>query len=565
MYIMYAWFVTTDHCDNDDNIKKAYSLAMKQGLGRSRNFHLLLVGAENTGKTSLISSFLKEKFVESLPTTEGVDVKTCKVDYENWDKISSSDKNDMLRSQADKESKDKVLKKLVDPSSSPSSQAHSHLHIKRSSIEHAFTSTQSLSYSFKSGLQNMQKSSSKSVKYDANSLIASLWDFAGQVIFHNSHSIFISNHGATIITFNAAGNLRDKIITRKGTLQPPECSTTISSIHYWLQVVNSVCSVTENVLLVGTHIDEIPGSIEEARELVRNEMLPELEYELCGKPYARQIAGCSKGLKVALEQSCFFISNRNRDIEIEHLKVAAVTIATSLNGQAPIFFLKIEQALQKCNEKVISVSKMFDLVVKATSSSDEDTSSLDKNSSEFKGILTHFHNNRTILHFSKIESLKNLVILSPNWLAKLFSYVISYEVGSSCELDWAWKWQETHGILHQSLLQHMLDKFHSEHRADIQVNKQQVVDIFLCFHLLARITSKTRFSEKHMPTLPESGDSFIVPSLLRVDDSRNPPEREQERIIYFMFNSGFIPMTLLNQLIAECICRSVRRNDQLFW
>ena len=113
----------------------------------------------------------------------------------------------------------------------------------------------------------------------------------------------------------------------------------------------------------------------------------------------------------------------------------------------------------------------------------------------------------------------------------------------------------------------MLDKFHSDYPVVelLQVTKQQVVDILLCFHLLACITREEWFVEEGLPPLPEDGDTFIVPSLVCADDDRNPPETEQERTIYFMFNSGFIPTSLLNQLIAECICRSVRRNDQLLW
>ena len=153
-------------------------------------------------------------------------------------------------------------------------------------------------------------------------------------------------------------------------------------------------------------------------------------------------------------------------------------------------------------------------------------------------------------------------------LAKLFSYVTaaeSYKTGS--EFDWAWRWLTKYGILHECLLQHMLDKFHSDHPVDglIQVTKQQVKDILLCFHLITCITREAWFSEGGLPPLPDSGDTFIVPSLVRSDDNRNPPETDRERIIYFMFNSGFIPTSLLNQLIAECICRSVRRNDRLLW
>ena len=87
----------------------------------------------------------------------------------------------------------------------------------------------------------------------------------------------------------------------------------------------------------------------------------------------------------------------------------------------------------------------------------------------------------------------------------------------------------------------------------------------MCFHLLARISREEWFAEEGLPPLPEDGDTFIVPSLVCASDDRNPPETEQERTIYFMFNSGFVPTSLLNQLIAECICRSVRRNDRLLW
>ena len=208
-----------------------------------------------------------------------------------------------------------------------------------------------------------------------------------------------------------------------------------------------------------------------------------------------------------------------------------------------MFFLKIEQALLQLNKDIISTSKIFDLVV-------ENTVQLDKYSPEFfNGILKYFHDNRTILHFSQIESLTDLVILSPNWLAKLFSYVIaaqSYNTGN--EFDWAWKRLTNYGILHECLLQHMLDKFHSDHPGDssLQVTKQQVVDILLCFHLLARITREAWFAEEGLPKLPDSGDTFIVPSVVCATSDRNPPHTEYERIIYFKFNNDFIPTSILN-------------------
>ena len=562
-----------DHC-NDDDIKRIYSQVIEQGLDQSINFQLLLVGAENTGKTSLISSFLEEEFVEEQSITKGADVKVCKVHSKNWSRITDKEKSDMLLRRCSDLCKDEVLKSVADSSLSTSSEpSFPNLPRRMSYPDVLFTiaplpksfmthcSSGAAEYSSKPHPQNMQEAPLNIEQDSTDSLIASLWDFAGQTIFHNSHSVFISDSGVTVITFNASLELTDKIIPRECSFQPPECYTIISSIHYWLQVVNSVCSVKENVLLVGTHIDKLHFDLKEARKIAREKILPVLDKELLEKPYAQHIACIGEGLTIALKKSCFFVSNKYRDEEIEYLKAAAVEVAALLREEKPIIFLKIEQALLQLNKQVISVSIMLDIVSR-------NGFSFNKNSPEFKGILKHFHNNRVILHFSQIESLKDLVILSPNWLTKLFSYVIagqSYSTGG--ELDWAWKRLTKYGILHERLLQHMLNRFNSNYTSTglIKVTKQQAVDILLYFHLLVCITSEVLFAEEDFFQLPERGDTFIVPSLVRADDYRTPPRTEKEKIIYFKFNSGFIPMSLLNQLIAECICRSVRRNDRLLW
>ena len=511
-------FITIDYCNSKNDIKKAYSLAMKQGIDESRNFQLLLVGAENTGKISLISSFLQEKFVEGQAPTKGVDVEVCKVYCKDWEKISHSYMNTILHNQISDQCKDNVLKTMADSTilSSPESSLNSQS-AKRGSIPGVlFTTAVPLAKSMIASHgstpypKHMEETS---LQYNSNSLIASLWDFAGQVIFHNSHSIFISDNGVTVVTFNASMELTNTIIPREGSPRLSECCTIISSIHYWLQVVNSVCSVGENVLLVGTHIDKLHSNLEVARKMAIELILPVLEKELCDKPYTQHLAGISEGLRTALQQSCFFVSNKYRDEEITKLKTACVKVAASLRQNKPIFFLKIEQALLQLNKHIISISEMLDLVV-------ENVFQLDTCSPEFNGILKYFHENRTILHFSEIESLKNLVILSPNWLAKLFSYVIaahSYKTGS--EFDWAWKRLTNYGILYECLLQHMLDKFHLDYPVDssVQVTKKQVVDILLCFHLLARITREAWFADEGYHKLPNSGDAFIVPSLISID------------------------------------------------
>ena len=393
--------------------------------------------------------------------------------------------------------------------------------------------------------------SSKASLYDPDSLNATLWDFAGQTIFHNTHSVFISEEGVTIITFNASVELTSEINPRDNSPSLQEKSTGISSIHYWLQVVDSMCSVEGSegdlspllptALLAGTHIDKLHPDIKEARKIAKKMILPLLVKELSKKSYAQHLAGSGKGLMAALEQFCFFVSNKVRD---ERLKKSAVKAAASLRKKHPIFFLKIEKALLSHNKQVISKLMLLEIIAQSTFS-------LAENGAQFEAILRYFHNKRTILHFSKVKSLQDLVILSPRWLAKLFSYVITAHtyVTMASDLDNAWERLTKHGILQENLLKHMLKKFYSDHSGAISISYQQVVDILLCFHLVARIW----FCEEGCPSLPDNGDVFIVPSLVPRDATKVPPSSDRERIIYFVFENGFVPVSLLNQLIADCM------------
>ena len=550
----------------------AYALAMKEGLAESRDLQVLLVGAENTGKTCLVSSFLGEQFVEGQSATDGADVEVCELYCKEWTRISHSDKTDHLQYQFASQCKNDAIKKMspqiIRQENSTSTTVEEN---KTTSIPVRKTQDAVYSDIDSHGMQDiLQTASSEAPQYDPDSLNVTMWDFAGQTIFHNTHSIFISEEGVPIITFNASVELISEINPRDNSPPLQEKSTGISSIHYWLQVVDSMCSVEGSegdlspllptALLAGTHIDKLHPDIKEARKMAKKMILPLLEKELCEKSYAQHLAGSRKGLMAALEQFCFFISNKFRDKEIKRLKNSAVKAAATLRKKQPIFFLKIEKALLSHNEQVISKSMLLEIIAQSTFP-------LAENGAEFKAILRYFHNKRTILHFSKVKSLQDLVILSPRWLAKLFSYVITahtYDKMAS-DLDKASKRLTKHGILQENLLEHMLKKFYSDHSSAISISYQQVVDILLCFHLVARITKEAWFCEEGCSSLPDHGDIFIVPSLVPRDTTKVPPSSDQERIIYFVFENGFVPVSLLNQLIADCICHNVQRRNRLLW
>ena len=544
-------------------MKLAYSYALKFGVAYSRELQILMVGSENSGKSCLITSFLGEAFIEGQIATNGAETEVCKIYCKNWSRMNISDMTMHLHDQFISQFKRNALKAM--PSRSNQKFVYPSSSDKESAPKVQLTENLPSPYP-----KDIQEASSHTPTLDPDSLNAVVWDFAGQVIFHNTHSIFISESGVPVITFNASMTVTAEVVVREGATPPAECCTIIESIHYWLQVVDSMCSIKGSdadyspllptALLAGTHIDKLHDDIKEARKIAKKIILPVLEKELLGKPYVRHLAGMENGIKSALEKFCFFLSNKCRDEELDRLKDVTIAVASSLRREQPIFFLKIEQSLLLQKEQIISKSKMAEIVADSSFPLTED-------SSEFEGVLEYFHTKRTILHFSQIESLKDLVILSPQWLAKLFSYVITAHsyITEGTELDDAWKQLTENGILRENLLVHMLDKFLSDYPITVHITKQQVVDILLCFHLVALISREAWFAETGYPSIPESGDTFIVPSLVPRDDTKTIPSTDKERIIYFKFHTGFIPTSVLNQLIADCVRRNVKRKDQLLW
>ena len=335
----------------------AYSLAIKQGEAQSRDLQVLLVGVENTGKTCLVASFLGEKFVEGLAATEGTDVDVCKIYCRDWKRISDTEKTDHLHHQFVDHYRGSALNRLLstESDSSANSASPTSTTIERHTPDHTSidfmpASTGSLTFNRqpKPHPHNMHSPSPNSTQYDSDSLNAVVWDFAGQVIFHNTHSIFISEGGVSVITFDASVDLTDQVTPREGSSPLPESCTGISSIHYWLQVVDSVSSVKGSegglspllptAVLAGTHIDKLHPDIKVARKIAKKKLLPLLEKELSEKSYAQHLAGSGKSLEEALKQFCFFISNKHRDEEIERLKATVIVAATSLKKMQPVFF-----------------------------------------------------------------------------------------------------------------------------------------------------------------------------------------------------------------------------------
>ena len=157
----------------------------------------------------------------------------------------------------------------------------------------------------------------------------------------------------------------------------------------------------------------------------------------------------------------------------------------------------------------------------------------DINSAEFAQALEYFHHRGTVLHFASIDSLKELVILSPHWLTKLFSYVLiahPYQRIGGRE-DISFRILTEKGILLGSFLTFMLEAFNnSEQVTGSEVKQKQTVDLMKKFGFVAQISPSAKFLEE--TKIANEKDIYIIPSLLPEDttNKRQIPEENDDNV-----------------------------------
>ena len=175
------------------------------------------------------------------------------------------------------------------------------------------------------------------------------------------------------------------------------------------------------------------------------------------------------------------------------------------------------------------------------------------------------------MHFPQSESLRDVVVLSPDWLTKLFSYIIiahPYKVGWDCDLQF--ERLRDHGILQEDFITFMVNKFNKEQeKFGLPLSTNQAIEFAQQFGFIVEVNNNTCFLEESQQPPMSNKRVFIVPPMLplKLPDDVNLPEdrNSQTRVVYFKFLEGFIPLMVYYQILGVCIGRSIKRNEHLYW
>ena len=558
----------TDVHETEEEMKQAYSLALKDGEAQSSSVSIYVLGQESAGKTCLVASLLGDEFVENT-ATKGADIDICTIFASRWSRVEKKKIPKQLQMLYHCKLKKTAEIKITAERKVPA--------LKAQNKQQLLESLPELPKAVKADLEQAKAA----VLIDEDGINAIIWDFAGQSVYYGLHSMFLKEDNVAMIVFDASQDLQDPTKGRSSRKDPytqksiNPTTTGCESVCYWLKSIHSICrndgtvlgaksKFVPTVFLVATHIDLIGGK--EAITKKRKAIIDQLFLALKGKPFAKHLAGIEHGLREALERNCFFISNKIRDQkELDRLRFLLVEASKYIvNKQHPVVYLNIERHLLSLTKMVISTGEFYSIAY------DSGFFALPQ-SAEFKGALVHFHRKGTILHFPQAESLKDMVVLSPDWLTKLFAYVIvahPYKYG--LDYDVQFERLTNQGILEEDFIAYMVDKFNKEQeKFGLPLTSKQAIEFAKLFGFIIKVNSNTYFLEEDDQPPSSENQVFIVPPMLPLkppDDVQLPKDNDpQSRIVYFKFSEGFIPLMIYYQMLGVCIDRNIQHGDDLYW
>ena len=396
--------------------------------------------------------------------------------------------------------------------------------------------------------------------YNPKKKYVNILDFAGQQVFQHIHGIFISEEVVCLIVFDAGLPL-DEVPERRYPNDRTPRRTVLETICYWMEFISSRVSrpstsdsdlsiLLPTFILVGTHTDKISLDIYVAQDICYATFLPIFKKALVGKPFSNHIAGSKNNqLFEKGSPSLFFVCNLKRNsVVINALKEMVMQAAFITRKTRPTRYVEIERKLMLVSSQEQIGIVGLDEVAKVAKSC-----GLSTDEGELLKMTQYFHHKGTLLHFHNVPSLSNTVILSPHWLTKLLTYVLTSLTCLPTDpvlVRYAEK-RQNEGLLEEELIHWSVEQFNKSesdcNRIIANLRGIPIIELLTKFQLIVDVTQSCIAGNR---TKGDSERLFLVPHLLPCEKAQ--PSKDFSFKILYYFPAHFIPDNLVDHLIVKC-------------
>ncbi|KAL3889748.1 hypothetical protein ACJMK2_002077 [Sinanodonta woodiana] len=420
--------------------------------------------------------------------------------------------------------------------------------------ENADTSTYTMD-PLRTMLKVLQQNPNKAKQDISNHAHLTVLDFAGQYAFYTTHQMFLTRRAIYLLVSDASKEVSDLVeddcyLDSQGIVK---CRVH-ELVQVWMNSIHS-CALPDKenlnaayshmlsykvipppVILVGTHIDQIPqnhpGVVGKIVRHIHKFVSPVLAQRLyCrkhGQRYLEEIRSYlrDKPTAVHLVDEDFAIDNSFSDSKLEELKKKIVEVASQQpywGEQIPTRWFLLEQQLMRLRDagvKVVSHSTVEHLNKEGAVCIEE--------SEELDLFLRYLHETGIVIYFS-IEVLRDNIILDPKWMIDALKLLINAQpnlpvntannntessspAASAAHSGITQKWSDfkEKGILTVKLVDAIWTK---EKHPDLHEHKDHILMIMEQLNILARPRSFNEMGEK-------VEDYFLTPCMLRQESPK---------------------------------------------
>ena len=384
-------------------------------------------------------------------------------------------------------------------------------------------------------------------KVENEEVHAVLWDFAGQSVYYTTHPIFLTLRAIYLLAYDLSKNPHDKAqpVPRQGLFQEfaESCGLEFNSdyLDFWMSSVASLASQEETDQVSsesGVWPDKPPAVF-----LVCTHA--DTPYNsLCGpKKLANELYGSLRNKPYRRHLRNVFVvdntkSGRGSECPgVKHLREKLQTVAKQLPQMREPIPIRWLNYERKLQAKR-KLKERIDLHEAKRIASEECNIVDDK---EFRTVLNFLHDKRILIHFSDTPALDKLVVLNPQWLVDVFKMVITIPPYESEENEYEELWckLQREGILEEKLLHHVWEKLSFD-----KETTENLLEIMEKFSLLCSWPSSDASCGKQylMPSMLTSYPLPYIMRLLEAASAQIPP-------LFVKFESGVVPPGLFPRLV----------------